>query len=847
MRIVKKYGFTSSSLKFTENGRVKGRNFCLCKSKREKSLIDDEIGQDFLSSWKSMSVTQDDAMDFNFDPVPSGKKKKLNFEELDMDFNLDADFNKLSSFKVDMPDLDFLSPSEKTAKPKERTEDSSSSRGNSQGKKDRFSFSFDFNDEDFANDAQFGSKLMGSSKSVTREIANDEPVLLRSKENIKDLINIREDFNFDGVQNTSKVIGNLRPLDEQGIQGEPTLLRSEKNAGEDLLENHEQIGSQPGGNSKSPARELTESEPDFMISENNVKNVNDIREGSNSDGVQNGSQLVGELRSLDKQVIQGEPDMLRSEKNSGREDLHANDVQIGSQSMGNSKSVIRDLTEGEPVLLRSENNVKNLSNIREAFESDGEQNGSKLVGDVRLQDNQAAKGESVMPESENNTGEGFNTNDTQVGNKLVVLKLPSRELTKTEAVLEEREKNDKNLCNIRKGFNVDVVRNGSKVVGNSRSSQEKEATSGKLVQLRSEKNSVEGFNTNDAQVGNKLVVLKLPTRELTKTEAVLEEREKNDKNLSNIRKGFNVDGVRNGSNVVGNSRSQEKEATSGKPVQLRSEKNSVFQVNPSSSTEKIAKSNAQASGNSKFVISSMESTQNMKNNSVEGIKIGKRTPELFSLKNLRTVGANRDLPNPTVPRQNNSLRNSEQNTKLAGNTTSKIAHPVSGTEKQKPLTPTLKRKISEESNADLVSLKPPKRLSESPKESRSIKEYSGGAVEEETSNNENQAQSKTKNVFHDQPTSRAEVSQEINMTELEIPLAMENDGNVEKAEAYTKELEDICNMLKKKHEEAKELLVRALVNNNNLLMLNHPIYEEKIRMVQNFAMQLTLKEIPIDP
>ncbi|KAL6180804.1 hypothetical protein ACLB2K_047463 [Fragaria x ananassa] len=57
---------------------------------------------------------------------------------------------------------------------------------------------------------------------------------------------------------------------------------------------------------------------------------------------------------------------------------------------------------------------------------------------------------------------------------------------------------------------------------------------------------------------------------------------------------------------------------------------------------------------------------------------------------------------------------------------------------------------------------------------------------------------------------------------------METDENVEKVEAYTKELEDICNMLKKKHEEAKELLVRAVVNNNNLLMLNHPIYEAKI-------------------
>ena len=46
---------------------------------------------------------------------------------------------------------------------------------------------------------------------------------------------------------------------------------------EDLLENHEQIGSQPEGNSKSPARELTDSETSFVISENNVKNVNDIR------------------------------------------------------------------------------------------------------------------------------------------------------------------------------------------------------------------------------------------------------------------------------------------------------------------------------------------------------------------------------------------------------------------------------------------------------------------------------------------------------------------------------------------------------------------------------------------
>jgi hypothetical protein len=35
-------------------------------------------------------------------------------------------------------------------------------------------------------------------------------------------------------------------------------------------------------------------------------------------------------------------------------------------------------------------------------------------------------------------------------------------------------------------------------------------------------------------------------------------------------------------------------------------------------------------------------------------------------------------------------------------------------------------------------------------------------------------------------------------------------------------------MLKKKQEEAKELLVRAIISNNKLLILNHPMYAEKI-------------------
>lgn len=62
-----------------------------------------------------------------------------------MDFNLSGDFGKLSSFKLDMPDLDFSSAPKKTAKLKEGNAEESSG-GNRRGKGERFSFSFDFNE-----------------------------------------------------------------------------------------------------------------------------------------------------------------------------------------------------------------------------------------------------------------------------------------------------------------------------------------------------------------------------------------------------------------------------------------------------------------------------------------------------------------------------------------------------------------------------------------------------------------------------------------------------------------------------------------------------------------------------
>lgn len=62
-----------------------------------------------------------------------------------MDFGLDGEFDKLSSFKVDMSDFDLPSPSKKVTKAKEGVSEDKPSTGKPQGKKSQFNF-FDFNE-----------------------------------------------------------------------------------------------------------------------------------------------------------------------------------------------------------------------------------------------------------------------------------------------------------------------------------------------------------------------------------------------------------------------------------------------------------------------------------------------------------------------------------------------------------------------------------------------------------------------------------------------------------------------------------------------------------------------------
>lgn len=76
-------------------------------------------------------------------PPNSTSKETFSFCR-DMDFNLDNDFGKISSFNVDIPDLDVSSPVKNSAKPKEKSEVSAERKA--QGKLNRSTFQFDFNE-----------------------------------------------------------------------------------------------------------------------------------------------------------------------------------------------------------------------------------------------------------------------------------------------------------------------------------------------------------------------------------------------------------------------------------------------------------------------------------------------------------------------------------------------------------------------------------------------------------------------------------------------------------------------------------------------------------------------------
>ncbi|XP_041027503.1 uncharacterized protein At4g18490 [Juglans microcarpa x Juglans regia] len=796
--------------------------------KEKSSLLDEEIGKEFLTSWKSMSVTEDDAMDFSFDTVAKGKKKTFNFENLDMDFNLDGDFDKLSSFKVDISDLDFSCPPKKTAKPKESSEAEFTS-GNFQGKKG-FDFCFDFNElggfnfESNILKEDKNSQKTSERKGVASELSQCQGSKLKLSEDnaacddslsmklpacktvvtskVETSIVVQGDLNSSNDHSTFE---NLPVSHGQGTSTLQTTLRSTEDTDQENCLSEKSTFADPYPQ---------QVKPDLPIQSvcANYPNQDTISDALEVDtkvcplGTKEENAASGEQIDVDEMTVSVRSDHEKSPyKISSLVFITGSDRDDGERNKSDGLAPIKNMDDTEPAerdLDMKDNSLTNVSRKNPHDTNGIWQNQSSRLHLAPLCREPVVNTRMLEKEKEGSIHSKFYTRPEETGSQLYQLsgtKLPAFGRKRVGAM---------HVCPI----------------GEKR----------------------KDFNVNDAQTASKLAGGTISVaREVTKGQPVFLRSEKNVKHIIKIREGLNSDIIPHVGKLIENSQPHDKEVTEGEPVLIGSEKN-VKDHHTLSLTEKTTECSAPARVNLKLVVSSMESLRNSKiisaeKNKVCPIKAGKKMPDLSHMKTSRTLGAKQVLSNST--REVSSLGKLEENRKVQSNTELKTEHPVDSNEKQMSQNLSLKRKTFEGSNSDSGSLKPLKRLSESPSESSNFKVPAERILEEQVCIHGIQGESTAKHVVYDHLTSGLESHRVANMMDLEIPLVMETDGNVEKAEAYAKELDDICNMLKKKHEEAKEILVRAIVNNNNLLMLNHPIHEEKIRKIQNFAARLMSKEL----
>ncbi|XP_022715779.1 LOW QUALITY PROTEIN: uncharacterized protein At4g18490 [Durio zibethinus] len=827
------------------------------KAKEKISVLDEEIGKDFLNSWKSMSVTEEDAMDFSFGTISKGKEKAFNFEKLDMEFNLDGDFDKLSSFKMDMPDLDFSSPSKKNAKAKEKSKD----RGKQQEKNDRFTFSFDFNELDgfdFDSSLSEGDKTckkIQERKSVASEISEVSKIDQALEDDC-----ITEKLPASKDATNSKAETSKGKADACNSMDDPSPLKAVSTKG---IAPGNLVDAQ--GSRISPEKSV-----DTGTKETYTSSPLSDREVS--------------LELYDQRSLQSSPMDSLSRNNSNQETVSDMQAKFCSQGRRINTSLAEEQNINNKMISNEGTNQGNLQWKNSILLSESDRDERKGVGGnipAEINDSQLVEGDIILKDisTASLSGEILDNSAAKKDIQNPISKLPSfsSDRCSKPTVSELTARKDKEAGAIHSRFFRRSEENKSQLHQPSATGKDVSSFNRKRI---GDKHLCRTYEKRDDSDGGEaenrrkpVGYSKVSSQESTKGKPVLLQSENNAESSSDIRDGFTADAAQNGGNkLISKSSLQDKAATKGEPVLLRIEKNVSLQANPPNHAEKT-EFGVQTSVNPKLQVQKLESIQNSKFLR-EAHKILKKAPALSSFKSTRTVGTNKDQL--SSQRETNSLRNLEQNKNTPGNT-SKIVLPVGNAEKQTPKLPSLKRKTLEESNGDLMLLKPLKRLLPSPSESRNPKESSQRVADKEVQNtNKNHMEESTKNILFDHLTSRSEVPREVKVTELEFPSVMEDDGNMEKAEAYGKELEDICNMLKKKHEEAKEILVRAIVNNNNLLMLNHPIFQEKIsfpfclfavisfsqltyiaitevarsftikniRMVQKFAELLISKEIP---
>ncbi|KAM7263242.1 hypothetical protein ACFE04_000925 [Oxalis oulophora] len=837
--------------------------------KKKDSFLDDEIGMGFGSSWKA----HDDAMDFGFDTgtTINGKKNKFNFDNLDMDFNMDGAFGKLSSFDVDMPDLDFDKPAKKSVKPKGRSEPESSEENN-RLKKDHFNFSFDFNDEmgSFNIDSsppkadkssQKNFEKRGSAASDTDDGQGSKTQQVENSITVK--VNATAKHQSSENKDTSNPVGGLGAcssiddifLSDCTISGNLSLPNRDKTSDTDDVQGSktQQVEDATTVIVNATAKHQSSENKDTSNPVGGLGACSSIDDTFLSD-----CTISKNLCLANRDKISNEKKVPKTEEKTGLQHTLPEkelSTDLSKQIMQNiaAQSVANEYTKDTDSNIKTDEcppnqDLKSTSDKEESKDDmffgpiDVEDSESKDSSSLSVAKSESKKSESKLLDNKaplkndvevSSTSRLINstlnnkTSIKDVSTSTTKLLLPSASEPLTHKLTLMKEKEGDNIHSDIFQQTEETRHQLSQPL--SAGAEDTPFEKRRLVHLNSfsANDESEKFKSDDVKRARTLVSASKPRdREGTREDSVVEASEKSTK--ENF---ISYDGQR-GTKLSADSRNDE-EVIKENYVSGGGEKSTKLQVNLTSLTGLTSKSSSQKIVNPRPSMSSLVSTLKSKSVSAEGLKTGKGVPE-SSLRNFRVMKANTDLLNSTL--QKGSSKILDQKMEKTEQTLSRIVHPADNSRKHTPPMLSLKRKTSEEPKADLEPSKILKRLSESPKESRNFKGTSPNIVEEQVPVRNHEIKCTTKSVQYEHQTPKLPITREVDMVQVgnhenksntqsvqyehqslklqftqKVDKAqVENNGTVERAEAYTKGLEDICNMLKKKHEEAKELMVRAV-------------------------------------
>ncbi|EOA15459.1 hypothetical protein CARUB_v10004153mg [Capsella rubella] len=801
---------------------------------QEKDLmLDKEMEKD---TWNFKSMT-DDPMDFGFD---SPAKNKKNAFKLDMGFDLDGDFGNLSSFKMDMPDFDFSSPAKNTTKTKESSDDKSSK--NSKQKKNPFAFSYDF---DGLDDFDLGSSPPKKGGKTTSRNTDTEEISARRKIDKSDDLDFGPEVPIpkqapSKANSDVQVKASVEKENQSSKKTATMVVDSSTHSDQATLESMENLEAveSPQGPRIKTSRTHTMSVRPQSINTSPLKMTRP--QFINTSPLKTSSSMVEEIDEARPSNETAEPTPLHASETAN--------TSVSRETSPGIHDIYRPGTkEDYPKDPEQSANKKMISTMESSYEKN-EQTEPNISFELCLdkiehqQEEMSTDSQADIQDHTRGTLCDLDTGHSQttLSGKLstrpsqtaqvqdLSAKLPLKPSHSVSGINDLRAMQNKDSGLIRSKFFKKTEKPQSHVLESTPNHTEIQSVTRERIGSNMNPTNDRRHDIKDALSGS---TTRTSPVELVNTDS--EKDAPNDNTSSSHEKiihknNSNAKTVENVAGQMDHLKLQAKNTTREK---------SILQINISSKLD--ASSLTQKL--SKHLSSGAESLQTSKIVSLERPKLGNIMSDLRALKTQRTIGVNKDQPSSGVQPEVSSSLPKEKHTEAPVKKISEIHHLVPRDKVQILHCPSSLKRKALDMDEDR-SLEPQlKRFSMPPKENRNVEELTHRAEQGKFCSQESRIDNNTtKQLVKESPRTKSHY-QNINMANLEIPIT-ENADNIEKAEAYTKELDNVCNILKKKHEEAKELLVRAVVNNNKLLMLNHPLYEDKIRMVQKFAAKLTIRD-----